>query len=275
MEWQPVKKVLHQMGLEVETSDTASLLTWHTSSGQDSWLMRAITTATLHNIMRPPVFRLLIFCNLFFADTYGQEIIGSTCDSIILSKQEYEKCKADTAWNGDIVIKTNYIIRFKTELLPKYRIIRKGLTIPVTLEKLVRQLSMTYDTVLNKKLAVFQTEMDRNQKYIQPKAYLSSVLSFQIFKFYPDVYAVLLNNIHLQLSPKTTAEELKSYKGLFDEIIKSIPADLYHHLVKVTNDMETEKSELNKKGFMPLFRGSIEEGYRSQCNIVNFLLWIR
>ena len=223
--------------------------------------------------MRPQIFKLLFLFNFFFVDTYGQEIVANTCDSTFLTKKEYEKCKSDTAWTADILIKTNYIIEFKTAVLPKYRLIRRDLNIPLTLQKSLQQLKIIYDTVLIKKLSQFQTEMDRNQKYVQPKAYLSSLLSFQMLTFYPDIYAILLNDIHLQLKPKSTSEEQKLYKQLFDKTVKSIPLDLYRKLIKITNKLSIDNNKLMEKGITKMFQGSIQEGYRNQCDIINFLLW--
>jgi hypothetical protein len=224
-------------------------------------------------IMRPLIFKLLFLLNFSLVDAYGQDIIANTCDSILLSKEEYEKCKSDTAWTADIAIKINYISILKTNLLPKYRLIRKRLKLSSSLQNSLQRLKIIYDTCLNKKLFSFQTEMDKNQKYVQPKSYLSSLLSFQVFKFYPDIHAILLNSIHLQLTPKTTTQELKSYKQHFDKIIKSIPADLYQELMKITTELSRDNAELMKQGFTSIFQGSIQEGYRNQCNIVNFLLW--
>ena len=223
--------------------------------------------------MRPQIFKLLFLFNFFFVDTYGQEIVANTCDSTFLTKKEYEKCKSDTAWTADILIKTNYIIEFKTAVLPKYRLIRRDLNIPLTLQKSLQQLKIIYDTVLIKKLSQFQTEMDRNQKYVQPKAYLSSLLSFQMLTFYPDIYAILLNDIHLQLKPKSTSEEQKLYKQLFDKTVKSISLDLYRKLIKITNKLSIDNNKLMEKGITKMFQGSIQEGYRNQCDIINFLLW--
>ncbi len=220
-----------------------------------------------------PIFKILFLFNFFLVNTYGQGIVANTCDSTLLTKKEYEKCKSDTAWTADILIQTNYIIKFKTELLPKYRIIRRDLNIPPTLQKSLQQLEIIYDTVLNKKLSVFQTEMDRNQKFVQPKAYLASLLSFQVLKFYPDIYAILLNDIHLQLTPKSSSEEQKLYKQLFDETVKSIPVDLYQKLLKITNELSIDNNELMGQGVTKMFQGSIQEDYRSQYDIINFLLW--
>jgi hypothetical protein len=223
--------------------------------------------------VRPLIFKLLFLFNFFLVDTYGQEIVANTCDSTLLTKKEYEKCKSDTAWTADILFQTNYIIKFKTELLPKYRLLRRNLDIPPILQKSLHQLKIIYDTVLNKKLPVFQTEMDRNQKFVQPKAYLSFLLSFQVLKFYPDIYAILLNDIHLQLTPKSSSEEQKLYKQLFNETVKSIPVDLYQKLLKITSELSIDNNKLMKQSVTKLFQGSIQEDYRSQYDIINFLLW--
>jgi len=225
--------------------------------------------------MRPSIIKLLILFNFFLVDTYGQEIVANTCDSTLLTKKEYEKCKIDSVFTVDIIIKTNYIIKFKTDLLPKYRLIRRELNIPDTLQKSLQQLKVIYDTVLNKKLSIFQTDMDRNQKYVQPRAYLASLLSLQVFKLYPDIYAILLNDIHLQLKPKTSREEQKMYKQLIDKTINSIPSDLYQKLLKVANELSADNNKLMDKIVIKMFQGSIQEGdeFRSQCNIIDFLLW--
>ena len=223
--------------------------------------------------MRPLIIKLIILFYFFNVDTHGQGIAANTCDSTLLTKIEYQKCITDTAWAADILIKTNYIIKFKTDLLPKFRLIRRGLNIPPALQKSLQQLKVIYDTVLNKKLSVFQTEMDSNQKYVQPKAYLSSLLSFQVFKFYPDIYAILLNDIHLRLTPKTTGEEQKMYQQLLDQTLKSIPDDLYQRIVKITNDLNAGNNKLMEQGVFRLLQGSIPEGYKSKCDVINFLLW--
>jgi hypothetical protein len=219
------------------------------------------------------VVKLIIVFNLVALSGYGQEIISNTCDSNILSKEEYEKCIRDSAWKSDINIKINYITNLKTSLLPKYRIIRKDLIIPAELKEHLQQLRIAYDTVWDKKITMLQIESDRNLKYIQPKAYISSLLSFHVFKFYPDIYAVLLNDIQLSLIPRTTKKEQDSYKELFDKSLKAIPKDLYEKLIITTENFEKENAELMKDGYRKIFQGTIEEDYRKQCHVINFLLW--
>jgi hypothetical protein len=223
--------------------------------------------------MRSKYVRLLFFFSFFICKAYGQSLVANTCDSVLLTKQEYEKCKLDSVWMADIVVKVNYITNFKTFLLPKYRVIRKKQILPPTLQKSLQDLKVVYNSVLGKKLSVFEAQMDKGQKYVQPKAYLSSLLSLQIFKFYPDCHAILLNDIHLELMPKTTISEKEKYYQYFEKVLNLIPKELYKELITITSDFASDNTKLMKEGFSPLFQGSIQEGYRTKCNIVNFLLW--
>lgn len=223
--------------------------------------------------MRRTLLPLIIILNFCATDALSQNIIENTCDSTILTRKEYERCKSDTAWKHDIIPKVNYIVSLKTELLPKYRIARNDFNLPKPLQESLKQFKKTYDTVLNKKLLTYEADMDENQQYVRPKAYISSLLSLQLLKIYPDIYAVLLNDVHLALRPKTTQEELKAYKSQVDNIIKSIPSDLYKQLVEISNSIDAGMSTLSKGEVIRLFRGSIDDDYRSQCNVVNFLLW--
>jgi hypothetical protein len=197
----------------------------------------------------------------------------NTCDSSLLSKQEYHNCRMDAAWNADLVITTNYITRLKTALLPEYRILRSKLVLPAPLQQALHSLKITYDTVLTRKTVSFLAHMDKNQNYVQPKAYLSSLLSLQTFRMYPDVYAVLLNDVHLFLAPVTSGPQMDNYKSLVEQVIRVIPAELNHYLEQVTHAFETDHQVLLKEGFMPLFRGTVLPEETKKYRIINFLLW--
>lgn len=224
-------------------------------------------------MINPNIFKLIFVFNFFIISLYGQEIVKNTCDSTLLTKQEYEKCLVDSAWTSDIIHKTNYIIKLKTDILPKYRLLRKELIIPTSLQQSLRQLKLIYDTVLYNKLFFYQKDMDSNQKYIQPKAYLSSMLSFQVFKFYPDIYAILLNDLHLQLSPKTTIEQLELYKKLFEKTINLTPEVLFQKILKITYEFNIDNNKISNNGFSNIFHGLINDDYKNQCDVINFLIW--
>ena len=223
--------------------------------------------------MRHSLILFILFFTILRVDLCGQSLVANSCDSTILTKEEFEKCLADTSWNADIVIATNYITNLKTDLLPKYRKLRKELMLSNELQNSLRQLKAAYDTVLNAKLSTFISEMDKNQKYVQPKAYLSSLLSLQTFKFYPDIYAILLNDIHLQLSPKTSISNLNIYIELVDKISKSIHPDLYKRLEVITSSFLADNDKLKKSCFSPLFKGTQSQEDKKKYQIINFLLW--
>ncbi|WP_231426252.1 hypothetical protein [Pedobacter sp. Leaf250] len=223
--------------------------------------------------MKSLIFRLIIIFNLFFVHVYGQKISSNTCDSLLLTKVEYEKCKRDTFWKDDFLVKANYIINYKTQLLPKYRVLRREMKLSPMLQKSINQLKLVYDSVLNNKIWVLEKEMDRNQKYVQPKAYLSSILSLQFFKFYPDVHAILFNEIHLSLNPKTTMQKQVIFKKYFNEVLLAIPAETKDKLEDITSTLTKDKLKLNTNGMLFMFQDEIPEASRKQCDIINFLLW--
>jgi hypothetical protein len=223
--------------------------------------------------MKPLRNKITLVFTFICAVTYGQSFAPNSCDSTLLTPLEYKKCKVDSVWNRDINIYINYIVNLKTDLLPKYRTIRKELVLPSELQSSLRVLKFTYDTVLYRKLSTFQSEMDKNQKYVQPKAYIASLLSLQTFCFYPDIYAILLNPIHLSLSPKTTPSKLKNYTTLVDKVFKTIPPDLYQQLEAITTSFATDNDLLKKEGFSPSFKGVLNQADITKYSIINFLLW--
>nr|WP_288837369.1 hypothetical protein [uncultured Flavobacterium sp.] len=190
-----------------------------------------------------------------------------------LTKAEYEKCKSDSVWAADIVLKTNYISDFKTYLLPKYRAIRNDLSLPESLSSSLSRLKSVYDSVLNLKSTFFLSTIDSNQNYIRPKAYISSLLSLEVFKFYPDVFAILLNDIHIKLRPITSLEDLSKFNKMVSDVLNSIPMDLYQKLESTTLSFERENQFLMTGRFSSMFQGGLSVDERRKCRLVNFLLW--
>ena len=221
--------------------------------------------------MKPVIFLFIV--TILSVSTFSQQFLLNVCDSSILTKEEYEKCKIDSVWTNDIIVKTNYISVFKTELLPKYKLQRQKIQMPKDLEALIKRIKYVYDSTLNHKLNVWEKEMDMNQKYIQPKAYISSLLSFQLFKFYPDVYAILLNDIHLKLRPQSSTNHIKNNRELLERINKKIPAGLYRELLKIATEFQVDKFKLTKGSTIELFQGVKPDAYTVSCNIINFLMW--
>lgn len=225
----------------------------------------------MFNILKP--FFFLIF--LFFTDfkSFGQNVPSKLCDSAVLSKQELDKCLRDTIWDADIAKKIQYITILKKGLLPRYRTIRKKLILPEELQNALLLLKKKYDSVLNYKLSVILFEMDKNQKYVQPKAFISSMLSLQTFRFYPDIYAILLNDIHLILSPKTSIDDFNSYHKQVEEVSNSISTELKNRLETITTSFYLENEILMKGNFIPQFQGGGNQEVMKNYRIINFLLW--
>lgn len=223
--------------------------------------------------MKPLTIIIFFLIQLLSINAMCQTISCNFCDSLVLTKRELQKCKIDSVWTNDIIIKTNYISAFKTELLPKYKLQRKEIQIPQDIEPSIQRLKSVYDSILTIKLTCLEKEMDKNQLFIQPKAYISSLLSFQVFKFYPDIYAILLNGIHLKLNPQTTTDELLRYKKLSNDIIEKIPKNLYAKLIAITFEMENDRTRISQQIPFRLFGGLEDDDYKKQCEVLNFLMW--
>ena len=206
---------------------------------------------------------------------FGQNLtlFSNTCDSTILSKPDYRKCIGDTIYNNDIIARTNYITFIKTELLPKYRLKRNSLQLPENLKRQVKLLKAVYDSTLNHKIQVMTAGMDRNQKYVQPKAYIVSLLALETFKFYPDLYAILLNPIHVSLKPESDYEKMKQVENLVDNILASTPPGIKETIQQLSLTLTKERTAFTKDSFYDIFQGEIDEEKRMRYNIVNFLLW--
>jgi hypothetical protein len=222
--------------------------------------------------MRRLVIFIFLAC-LLSVNTLSQQLSLNSCDSTILNKEEFEKCKIDSVWTKDIIIKMNYISSLKTGLLPKYKVQRLKIHMPQDLKVLVKQIRHLYDSTLNHKLAIWEKEIDMNQKYVQPKAYISTLLSFRLFKFYPDVYAILLNDIHLNLKPKTSSAQIENFRELFVRIITKMPKDLYQEILKITTEFHADKLKLTNELPLEMFQGNRQDPYIISCNIINFLIW--
>lgn len=217
--------------------------------------------------------RLILFILSF---SFTQSAISQTlklakCDSTILTKQEFEKCMGDTIFNADIFKRIDYITFLKSELLPKFRSKRTALTLPSYVKKDLKQLKRLYDSTIIYKLEIFTREMDKNQKFVQPKAYINSILAFETFKIYPDVYAILLNPIHLELKPKTTSNQLKQFNDIVYKVYSSITKWNNTLVWQLTRELIQEKRKYSTT--MEMMQGTMNEEERSAYDIVNFLLW--
>ncbi len=92
---------------------------------------------------------------------------------------------------------------------------------------------------------VYERELEQNQRYVQPKAYLSTLINFHTFNLYPDVYALLLNDVHRNLNPVTKRGTQEVYMRKFDVLLKKIPGKFMIEIGKITKQMAVEKIKID------------------------------
>jgi hypothetical protein len=212
---------------------------------------------------------------LIFTFLFSNAIISqiNNCDQNTLSKEEFEKCTKDSVWSEDIPIKIEYITNLKTTILPKYRLIRRQFKTTNELDSKILKIKTLYDSVLVIKSTQFKKESDKNNFFVQPKSYLSTLLSLEIFNFYPDVYAILLNPIHLKLNPITSSNDLNDYNIMIDELINEIPETDQIELKKIIKNLNQDKKNYLNNYKIELFQGALNEEEKLKYDIVNFLIW--
>ena len=215
------------------------------------------------------LFIFILFAK--FQSLVAQKFDRSICDSTIMTGAEFAKCKLDSVYDADIVIRVNYISFLKTQVLPYYRKSRLSISEPPELKEDLKLLKKIYDSSLAFKIDYYCMDMDRNQSYLQPKAYIASLLALETFKFYPDVYAILQNPIHLKLSPKTTYAHQNQYRQLIEKVHKAITSLDSPSLWELVQSLERKKSSFKTPSL--LFQGLPSEEERSVYEVVNFLLW--
>lgn len=219
---------------------------------------------------------ILIYISLIlYLPLNGQilTLIPNSCDSTVLTKSEYEKCTADTIFNNDIISRTNYIIFLKTQLLPKYRFKRNSLVLPDNLKRQIHILKAFYDSTLDFKRQIFTKELDKNQKYVQPKAYVTTLLAMEIFNIYPDVYAILFNPIHLGMKPQSDYNKLIQAEEMMNNILALLPDEMKQSVEKLVIELTKQRKSFTSGYFYDMFQGEVIEEKRLRYNIVNFLLW--
>jgi hypothetical protein len=196
------------------------------------------------------------------------------CDSLTLTADEFRKCKLDDLFEENLVAVINYATYLKKEVLPPFRKQRQELHIPKPLKDSIRKLKAVYDSVLNYKIAGWSTDMDRNQKFVQPKAFAASLLQMELFRIYPDIYAVLLNPIHLNLRPKSDPVKVAEIEMLVERVYQSVSSALKHLLEEQSTALNKQQKAYANFNALQQFQGDVSTSKRAYYQLINYLIWI-
>ena len=212
----------------------------------------------------------------FFVTTFiakSQHLNINNCDKSVLSDAEYERCLSDSAWDRDITIRINYISFLKTEVLPPIRKERKKLLLQDTLRNLIIELKNTYDSIYTKRFILYREQMDKNQKFVQPKAYLSSILSFEVFFLYPDIYAVIIND------PVTNSMQ-SDYDLFVDQFYQRclhayslLNEDITKNILIQTTKLEDQLGSKNEFKNLTVIKNPMQGVFENKLEVLNYLLW--
>jgi hypothetical protein len=224
-----------------------------------------------------PNHRNLIFFKLAFlfavTTVSAQTHRARECDTTILSKDEIRWCSLDSVYNSSIPALTKFYVSLKSSILPKYRLVRRKLSLSDSLKQQVLSAKKVYDSVFSAKFMRWIYDMDRNQKFVAPRAFMASEMAMLYYKFYPDVNAILLNDIHLNLNPKTSWHDQDSFKLMVDRIYQSIPHPMLSEIAKIVAERRKE-IELAGLPLIPFSQSLATDEQKTKFDIVNFLIWM-
>lgn len=204
----------------------------------------------------------------------SQSIKSNYCDKSVLSDREYERCLSDSAWNEDILIKVSYISFLKTEVLPIFRKERKKLVIQDSVQMLIVNLKRTYDSIFLNRFQLYRKQMDRNQQYVQPKAYLSSVLSFEVFNLYPDIYSVIVND-PIQAG-KTSGYQnfITNFYTKTDYLYSLLDEKTRADVLLITSKLYQHWNSRKEFKDIDMFKVELPESLKRKFDILNYLIWV-
>ena len=225
------------------------------------------------NIFLKTLILLLPFFTLPF-NSKPQSIKSNFCDKSVLSDKEYERCLSDSAWDKDIIIKINYLSFLKTEVFPPFRKERKKLVIQDSIQVLIANLKRTYDSVFLNRFQLYRKQMDRNQQYVQPKAYLSSVLSFELFNFYPDIFSVVMND-PIQTGKNSEHQTfITNFYSKTDYLYSLLNEKIRADILLITSKLHQQRNSRKEFQKIDIFQGELPEILKNKFDILNYLIWI-
>ena len=215
------------------------------------------------------------FLFTFFSTFLSAQFIDNNCDQKILNQKEYNKCIKDSIYKFDFAPRINYITSLTTQVLPKFREIRKKIVFGQNITEQIDNLKKIYDNEASKKVFVFQKDTYKNGMFVSPKSYVSTNLAFQNFIIYPDTFAILINQNNLLVNPKNTTKELDYFEKLINELFSKIPEKQKIEILKTVTELRIEKLKIQTDGPTEVLQGIgiLNEDERKKYDVIDFLIW--
>ncbi|MBW0176373.1 hypothetical protein [Sediminibacterium sp.] len=204
----------------------------------------------------------------------AQQLLQNGCDTSFMGKETYQKCMEDSLYASMINQAIDHFTFIKTTILPKFRKQRRELSIPPNIKTGIIELRRIYDSTLKHKLWEINKDMNRNMKYVSPKSNILSLLAFEHFRIYPDIYAILLNEIHLHLNPVSNKANIESINKKIDFLYITLSEHFKNTLEQIYIAMRDEKSLYESKiQWRGTFQGNIPDKDRIKYGLIDFLIW--
>lgn len=192
------------------------------------------------------------------------------------SKTQRKMWGYDTLFTTDITHKINYLAALHRNFLPSHKSLKDSVKNRLDTENLaaLKRIDSFYYDRLGILRAAYLGENPGFNENLPVFAHLDYVVVFEIFRFYPDLYAILFNPVQGVSKKRTPYDERKSLLAAIEGLYAGTQQTLFREHGAAYRAFLDKLSKLQKKHFYyPMWQGSIEEAEREKYNRINFLIW--
>ena len=220
-----------------------------------------------------PAFSLLTTCLL------QAQIQIPPCpldSSDFTSKTQRKMWGYDTLFTTDIELGINYLAALHRNFLPSHKSLKDSIKNLLHTDDLaaLRRIDSIYCHRLSILRAAYLGETPGFNENLPVFSHLNYVIDFEIFRFYPDLYAILLNPVQGISKKRMPYDERKDLLAAIDGLYAGTQSAVFREHGDAYRAFLDKLTKLQEKHhYRPMWQGSIEETEREKYQRINFLIW--
>jgi hypothetical protein len=217
-------------------------------------------------------FRIAILANalsvLAINSIYGQKC---TNDLPIVDVRRYPTIEKDSIYQIELENAIQQYVELNRTILPEYYELRKRIKSEISLDDriLIQELRTLYDQQCEQIIAEMDSVHNRVYKNMKPYAKMHAKMLFELFRAYPDTYAILFNEHGIKkrvISSDASALKNKIVKK-YRKLCEDHDPCIREYERKVSESLEKNKVLMPFQAF-----GIDDHELREECRILNILL---
>ena len=192
------------------------------------------------------------------------------------SKTQRKMWGYDTLFIIDIELGINYLAALHRNFLPSHKSLKDSVKNLLHTDDLaaLKRIDSFYCDRLSILRAAYLGETPRFNENLPVFAHLNYVVVFEIFRFYPDLYAILLNPVQGFSKKQMPYDERKDLLAAIDGLYAGTQSAIFREHSAAYRAFLDKLSKLQEKyRYHPMWQGAIDEAEREKYHRINFLIW--